>query len=319
MNEIASLLRAGKYDEAAALADTQLGKTPNDPKYLEYKAIALKKSGKLWDALKLYDEALKYENSGDTWFNRAICIRAMNDREMHDEASRSYKMAVEADPLCSDALQNQGNVSSRIADCAGDVADAKPWFDQSEAAYRQALKGDPTSAELHCNIADLYVKQKRMNDAIAELDIAAGLDPSYQPLWYIKGYALMCLGRFEDAISNFDEVLKLDPDAGWSMRARINSGNCQMEMGKLDEALAEYETAAAMDPPGFEEFVYMSRANAWYNIAFIRKVQGDLNAAGEALKRSYENDYKFQLKHWLYEPKREITGPAAKNEEHIRD
>jgi len=319
MNETAALLRAGKYEEAAVRADEQLKKTPEDPKYIEYKAIALKNQGKLWEALKLYDEALKYENSGDTWFNRAICIRAMNDREMHDEASRSYKMAVEADPLCSDALQNQGNVSSRIADCAGDAEDARPWFDQSENAYRQALKGNPASAELHCNIADLYVKQKRMKDALAELAIAAELDPGYQPLWYIQGYALMCLGRFEEAIESFGKVLELDPSGGWSMRARINAGNCKMEQGKLDEALAEYETAAAMDPPGFEEFVYMSRANAWYNIAFIHKIRGDLEAAGEALKKSYENDYKFQLEHWLYEPKREITGPAAKNEEHIRD
>lgn len=319
MNEIADLLRAGAYEDAAAMAEAQRKITPADPKIIEYQAIALKKQGKLREALKLYDEALQYENSGDTWFNRAICIRAMNDRSMHDEASRSYQMAVRADPLCSDALQNQGNVSSRIADCMGDSADAKPWFEQSENAYRQALKGNPASAELHCNIADLYVKQKRMKDALAELDAAAELDIDYQPQWYIRGYALMCLGKFQEAIESFEKVLALDPDAGWSMRARINAGNCRMELGNLEEALREYETAAAMDPPGFEEFVYMSRANAWYNIAFIRKMQGDIAAAGRALKQSYENDYKFQMEHWLYEPKREITGPAAKNEEHIRD
>lgn len=319
MNEIAKLLRAGDYDQAAALTDKKLEREPENPKFLEYKAIALKKSGRLREALKFYDEALKYENSGDLWFNRAVCIRAMNDREMHDEASHSYKMAVEADPLCSDALQNQGNVSSRIADCAGDAENSRPWFDQSEAAYRQALKGSPNSAELHCNIADLYVKQKRMKDALKELAIAEELEPGYQPLWYIRGYAQMKLGQFSEAINSLQQVQAIDPDSGWSMRARINEGNCLLELGRMDEAVSAYETAAAMDPPGFEEFIYMSRANAWYNIAFVRKCQGDMTAAGEALKKSYDNDYKFQLEHWLYEPKTEITGPAAKNDEHIRD
>ena len=319
MNEIAELLRQERYAEAEKLADKAIAAEAENPRNYEYKAIALKKTGKLREALLQYDNALKFENSGDLWFNRAICIRAMNDRDMHDEASRSYKMAVAADPYCSDALQNQGNVSSRIGDCMGEAAEAKKWFDQSEAAYRQALKGAPNSAELHCNIADLYIKRKRMKDALKELELAEKLDPGYQPLWYIRGYALLCTCKYEEAVSSLDKAVAINPSSGWSMRAKINKGNCLIEMGKLDEAEQIYLEAACMEPPGFEEFLYMSRANAWYNIAFLHKIKGDMEGCGKALKRSYENDYRFQMEHWLYEPKREITGPAAKNDEHIRD
>ena len=319
MNNIAQLLREQDYEKALAAADSALSENADDAKVLEYKAIALKKTGQLRDALEYYDKALAINpDSGDTWFNRAICIRAMNDREMHDEASRSYQKAVEADPSCSDAFQNQGNVSSRIADCIGDAQEARKWFEKSESAYRNALKANET-AELHCNIADLYVKQKRMKEAVEETKIAERLDASYQPVFYIRGYALMSMGSLDEAIEAYDQVIAADPDSGWSMRAKINKGICQFDSGKAETALKTFEEAAAMNPPDFEEFINMSKANAWYNIAFIKKTQNDMEGCGAALKKSQEYDFKFQMEHWMYEPKKEITGPAAKNEEHIRD
>lgn len=319
MNKIAELLRNQEYKSALQAADEILEKEPDNARVMEYKAIALKKTGRLWDALHMYDEVLKLEpKNGDTWFNRAICIRAMNDREMHDEASRSYQMAVESDPCCSDAFQNQGNVSSRIADCIGEAEEAQKWFAKSENAYRNALKANET-AELHCNIADLYVKQKRMKEAIEQTQIAEKLDDQYQPVFYIRGYAQMSRGDLEEAIGSFDRAISTDPESGWSMRAKINKGICQFDSGDAGAALETFEDAAGMNPPDFEEFINMSKANAWYNIAFVKKNQGDMDACREALRKSQEYDFKFQIEHWMYEPKKEITGPAAKNDEHIID
>ena len=319
MNNIASLLREKKYEEALAASEEVLKTDPQNAKVLEYKAIALKKTGKLRDALKVYDQVLELTpDNGDTWFNRAICIRAMNDREMHDEASRSYQMAVTVDPSCSDAYQNQGNVSSRIADCAGDARMAEKWFRNSEEAYRNAIRSN-NNAELHCNIADLYVKQKRMEEAVSETIIAQELDPSYQPVYYIRGYAQMSQGKLKEAIDSFDQAIAADPQSGWSMRSLINKGICQFDSGDPEKALETFEKAGSMDPEDFEEFIYMSKANAMYNIAFIKKQQGDMESSAKYLKKSQEYDYKFQLEHWMYEPRKEITGPAAKNDEHIRD
>ena len=51
----------------------------------------------------------------------------------------------------------------------------------------------------------------RYQDALNSFAQAADIDPEFTEAWYNKGMALMCSGKYPEAIRAFDKVLKIHP------------------------------------------------------------------------------------------------------------
>ena len=60
-----------------------------------------------------------------------------------------------------------------------------------------------------------------------------------------EGYDLYKLGKFEEAIKCYDEVLKIDPK---DIDALNNKGIVLGKLGKLDEAIKCYDEASKINP-----------------------------------------------------------------------
>ncbi len=60
-----------------------------------------------------------------------------------------------------------------------------------------------------------------------------------------EGYNLYKLGKFEEAIKCYDEVLKIDPK---DIDALNNKGIVLGKLGKLDEAIKCYDEASKINP-----------------------------------------------------------------------
>ena len=89
------------------------------------------------------------------------------------------------------------------------------------------------------------------------------------------------LGRLQDALADFDQVISLDP---YHPDYYLDRGNLHRRLGDNERALADYETAIRVGPP-FPE--------AHYNRADVRAAHGDLDGAvadfGYALELEPDN------------------------------
>ena len=56
-----------------------------------------------------------------------------------------------------------------------------------------------------------HLKMKHYIDAVQDCTIAVKLDKKYTKAWLRRGTALVSMGSFEEAIPDFEHVLKLDP------------------------------------------------------------------------------------------------------------
>jgi len=64
-------------------------------------------------------------------------------------------------------------------------------------------------------------------------------------LYLLRGISRLSLGRYEDAIANFDRVLELHPN---NARALGDRGCAYMKLGEWEKALADLEKAVELRP-----------------------------------------------------------------------
>jgi superkiller protein 3 len=104
---------------------------------------------------------------------------------------------------------------------------------------------------------------------------ALRIAPAYSDAHLNLGNALSALGRYDEGIAQFREVIRLGDGA----RVRHNLGLTLMKQGRTDEAIAEYEAALRIEPDHFPSLVELAAAQG---------IQGRLGEAETALRRAVE-------------------------------
>ena len=96
-------------------------------------------------------------------------------------------------------------------------------------------------------------------------------------LLQLKGKALFELGRYDEAIEVYDQVLKDSPDINPSTtktNAWIGKGDALRAQGKNEEALEAYNKAIDLGP---------HYSNAWHGRGEAQKAMGQVGNAGMSL------------------------------------
>jgi tetratricopeptide (TPR) repeat protein len=119
-------------------------------------------------------------------------------------------------------------------------------FDQAIRLYRESIALYPT-ADAHTYLGWTYSFQGRLNEAIAQCEIAIGLDPEFGNPYNDIGVYLMQQERLDDAIP-------------WLERAKsakryeprhfpyINLGRVYLTKGMIQKALEEFRGALKINP-----------------------------------------------------------------------
>lgn len=113
-----------------------------------------------------------------------------------------------------------------------------------------------------------------------EAETAMGLLSGFESRWFAaeavnqRGTARIYLGEFEVATDDFARAVELDPR---HFRALTNLGNAHLEAGRVDEAIACYQQALAVN----DEF-----ANAHHNLGVALRRQGKIGASVKHLRRA---------------------------------
>jgi len=120
----------------------------------------LQQSSAEWKALLPRLEEAAKKTPSDAAAQRRLAMAYFNLGRL-DEAETIYKKLL--------AGQEEALVRNRL----GNVYRAKGDLTQAEAAYRQAMKTEPTLPAPYLNLAELFWRQRRNQDALAML--TAGL------------------------------------------------------------------------------------------------------------------------------------------------
>lgn len=140
--------------------------------------------------------------------------------------------------------------------------------------YETMLKMNPGDAELHDDVALLYMGMGAAADAVRHFQASATLKPESAAAHFNLGTALAQAGRFDDSIASFREALKRRPDYAV---ARGNLGRVLLVKGDVAGALKELQQAVKQDPNNPQNLVGLSAALA---------ERGDTAGALDALDRA---------------------------------
>jgi len=89
----------------------------------------------------------------------------------------------------------------------------------------------------------------RYEEALANFDQLISLQPNDYQAWNNRGFVLSELGRHEEALANFDQVISIQPDY---YHAWFNRGVVLGELGRHEEALANFDQLISLQPNDYQ-------------------------------------------------------------------
>jgi len=123
--------------------------------------------------------------------------------------------------------------------------------------YQTMLRANPSDAELHDDLAVLYLSLGRAVDAVTHFRASAELKPSLPAAHFNLGTALSVAGRLDEAIVAYQAALKIRPDYA---SAHNNLGTVLAALGKTAAAIPHFREAVRLD----DSNVQAQRNLAWH-------------------------------------------------------
>ena len=192
-----------------------------------------------------------------TYYNRGLMYYNKGD---HDRAIADYNEVIRIKPDFAEAYNNRGVAYKNKGD-----------YDRAIADYKEAIRLNPNDALAYLNRGrashkkseqDGYtiLEQGLYNEAISDYTqaIRLGLDPdNTEDAYYDRGRAYWNEGYKDKAISDFSEVIRLNPKEAWAYYQRGRA-----YLGKDDnKAISDFTQTIRLNPNFVE--AYTLRGNAY--------------------------------------------------------
>ncbi|HEU4522999.1 MAG TPA: tetratricopeptide repeat protein, partial [Thermoanaerobaculia bacterium] len=183
------------------------------------------------------------------------------ERDWAERASRACKRAASLDPDSPETLITLGTVEVLLGN-----------YEDSIAAFRKALAARPASREAAIGLAQ-SLSLTRSPETEPAFRRAIAVQPDW---WYAHsafGGHYWQRGRYDDALREFEEVIRLVPENSWGY---TNAGAAHIARGNLRDAMSMFTkaTALAEDPA------------AWLNVGYCRFFLGDFDGAADASRKA---------------------------------
>ncbi|NWL75559.1 Tfp pilus assembly protein PilF [Pseudomonas taiwanensis] len=146
----------------------------------------------------------------------------------------------------------------RVYNGLGVLADLREDFAVAEGFYRLAMRIEPRSPMVQNSLGYSYYLAGHWDQAERAYKQGISYEPAYHPLWRNYGLLLARAGRYEEAISAFEQVEK-------RAEASNDVGYICLVEGKLDEAEQFFRSAIDQSPAHYE--------TAWDNLNRVQQVR----------------------------------------------
>jgi tetratricopeptide (TPR) repeat protein len=152
----------------------------------------------------------------------------------------------------------------------------------AEQEYRAMIQVSSNRSWAHSSLADFYVKQDRLEEAVAEYRAAIQTNSEAGGLWVALANVFVQLEQKDQAREAYQRAVELEPD---NFSAQFLYGNFLFYQGELESALRHWELARQINPhncglllnigQAYELLGDRERAEAFYRMAPGREVTPD--------------------------------------------
>jgi serine/threonine-protein kinase len=216
---------------------------PNDTRYVDQKKTYL-------------EQSIATDSTFALAYTRLALVYIMNTRDK-PRAEWAIAKALALDPNLSPAYDALGLM--------------RMWTDwdwpAAEVALRRSIALNPNNGRAHHELAQLFMRVGRCDEAIPEERRAMVSEPGSAQ--YQSGIAEIYMNcrRYDDALREFQKVLELKSDSG---NVYWNMGETYFHQGQYRTALAMYEKMPHSPPPGWAYVPLGSRKQALRQISAMR-------------------------------------------------
>lgn len=144
--------------------------------------------------------------------------------------------------------------------------DKLAWLQRRKAdalkEYSAALELDPTMAEAHWRIGQVYfhARKRDLAAALAEFEETVHLAPEWNEGYFCCAITLMDLDRSEEALAAFLQAMRLNPE---DARVQIALGQCYFQMKRFKAAIAFYRQGLRLNPSYSAMAAHLMLADAY--------------------------------------------------------
>jgi tetratricopeptide (TPR) repeat protein len=237
---------------------------------------AFDRARRLREAGRLQEAETAYRELAAAGEERPAVLEALADMYLENGLARPALETLSA--LTREAPDNL-YYHSRLAwtlDAVGRTETAIEYFER-------LIEAQPDAADLHFNVALLYRKLKRYEDAVAAYRQALEKEIDRpQEVWSNLGVLSADRRRPQEARSHYEEALSIDP--GY-VPALFNLAGLEEEAGDREAAMALYERILELDPRHWESLAriaYATRAGNADDPVFARLHRGLESATDDA-------------------------------------
>ena len=132
----------------------------------------------------------------------------------------------------------------------------------------------PMNAEDFLNQGNFKYNLGKYQEAIKDFNEAIKLNPKYVVVFNNRGMSKYNLGQYDDAIKDFDEAIKLNSE---EPTVFANRGISKYDLGQYDEAIKDFDEAIKLNPE--DSTVFVNRGMSKYKLGQYDEVIKDFDAA----------------------------------------
>jgi tetratricopeptide (TPR) repeat protein len=150
----------------------------------------------------------------------------------------------------------------------------KDEAEKAIADYSQAIRIEPNNAEAWCNRGLAIARQGDHQKGLPDLNEALRLDPKLTEGYSARGWVYSETGQFAKAVADYSEVIRLDPE---ELSARVDRATCLAALKKHAEAIADLDIVIGRNAK--EPKYFGARGAAHLRLGNYRQGAADLQAA----------------------------------------
>lgn len=184
-----------------------------------------------------YEEYLRGRDNFGRFIFRTVAA------EDCEAAIANFKRAIALDADFALAHSGLGACyANRVFKGMGEAED----YTYAEAAFSKAFMYDPNVVEARVLMVLIYLSRGEKKKARAEIHLLEEQFPNEAPLYFVKGTMHRLDGEYDECLSSFQKLTRLDPAAG--IVSSYNRARIFLYKGMYDQAFAELDKGTKLEP-----------------------------------------------------------------------